>query len=91
MQLSLESMGHKQNPVPLKTDNSTANSFVHENIKQRKSKTWDMRFNWLRDRSFKRDVRIFWDKGENNHADYFTKHHPPAHHREIRSKYILQK
>ena len=70
----LEVMGHKQNPVPLKTDNSTAKGFVHDNIKQRKSKTWDLRFNWLRDRSFKRDVRIFWDKGENNHADYFTKH-----------------
>ena len=66
----LEVMGHKQNPVPLKTDNSTANSFVYDNIKQRKSKTWDMRFNWLRDRSFKRDIRIFCDKVENNHADY---------------------
>jgi len=32
----LEAMGNKQNPIPLKTDNSTANSFVDENIKLRR-------------------------------------------------------
>jgi hypothetical protein len=28
--------------TPLKTDNSTSNSFIHANIKQCRSKTWDM-------------------------------------------------
>jgi hypothetical protein len=41
----LEALGHPQPPTPLKTDNSTAISFVHSNIRQRRSKTWDMRWN----------------------------------------------
>ena len=45
---ALQSLDHPQPPTPIKTDNSTANSFVHSNIRQKGSKTWDMRFNWLR-------------------------------------------
>jgi hypothetical protein len=41
--ISLQALGHPQPATPLKTDNSTSNSFVHANIKQRRSKTWDMR------------------------------------------------
>ena len=44
---ALIEMGHPQPATPLKTDNATANSFVHANICQKRSKTWDMRFNWL--------------------------------------------
>jgi hypothetical protein len=87
--ISLLALGHPQPATPLKTDNSTSDSFVHANIKQRRSKTWDMRWNWLRDKATHEQLRIYWDKGENNNADYFTKHHPPAHHRAMRPKYVL--
>jgi hypothetical protein len=87
--ISLLALAHPQPPTPLKTDNSTANSFVHANIKQRRSKTWDMRWNWLRDKETHRQLRIYWDKGQNNNADYFTKHHPPAHHLSMRPQYVL--
>jgi hypothetical protein len=49
--ISLLALGHPQLPTPLKTDNSIANSFVHANIKQRHSKTWGMRWNWLREKT----------------------------------------
>jgi hypothetical protein len=87
--ISLLALGHPQPATPLKTDNSTANSFVHANIKQRRSKTWDMRWNWLRDKATHEQLRIYWDKGVNNDADYFTKHHPPAHHLTERPRYVL--
>jgi hypothetical protein len=87
--ISLLALGHPQPATPLKTDNSTANSFVHANIKQRRSKTWDMRWNWLRDKATHEQLRIYWDKGVNNDADYFTKHHPPAHHLAERPRYVL--
>ena len=86
----LEALGHPQSPTRIKTDNSTADSFVKANIRQRRSKTWDMRWNWLRDESTKKHVSVYWEKGINNDADYFTKHHPPNHHRISRPKYILQ-
>ena len=87
----LQALNHPQPPTPIKTDNSTANSFVHDNIHQKRSKSWDMRYYWLRDRSNQAQFNIFWDKGKNNHADYFTKHHPTKYHRAIRSKYVQDK
>ena len=87
---ALQSLDHPQPPTPIKTDNSTANSFVHSNIRQKRSKTWDMRYNWLRDRKRHDELSIYWDKGSKNAADYFTKHHPPAHHKTERPKYILK-
>ena len=32
-----------------------------------------------------------WEKGFKNWADYFTKHHPPAHHKKTRPHYILDR
>ena len=43
-------LDHSQLPTLLKTDNSTANGFVHINIHQKRSKLWDMRYYWLRDK-----------------------------------------
>jgi len=80
----LDKLGHRQPPTPIKTDNSTASGFVHNNIHQKRSKSWDMRYHWLRDRQTKQQFRIYWDKGENNYADYFTKHHPTKYHQLIR-------
>jgi hypothetical protein len=90
IRVALEELDHPQPPTPLKTDNSTATSFVHSSMKQKRSKSWDMRYHWLRERQLKEQLRIYWDKGINNDADYFTKHHPPKHHQMMRSKYILK-
>ena len=79
-------LGHPQPPTPIKTDNSTATGFVHNNIQQKRSKSWDMRYYWLRDKMAQQQFNIFWDKGANNHADYPTKHHPTKHHVNIRKK-----
>jgi hypothetical protein len=89
VRIALRALGHPQSATPLKTDNSTSYSFVHANIKQRRSKTWDMRWNWLRDKETHKQLRIWWDKGIHNDADYFTKHHPPSHHILMRPKYVL--
>lgn len=59
-------------------------------MRQKRSKAWDMRYHWIRDRVAQEQFEIFWDKGTNNYADYFTKHHPPIHHQTIRPTYILK-
>ena len=46
----LTSLGHPQPPTPIKTDNATAAGFVYNNIHQKWSKSWDMRYYWLQDR-----------------------------------------
>ena len=87
---TLTAMGHPQGKTEVITDNSTANSFVHSEMRVKRSKSWDMKYNWLRDRAAQQQFHIKWDKGIHNMADYFTKHHPPAHHRSKHYDYILK-
>ena len=85
---TLAALAHHQPPTPLKTDNSTSSAFIDNTIKQRRSKTWDMRWNWMRDPKTKEQIKTYWDRGVNNLADYPTKHHPPIHHKRMRPTYL---
>ena len=40
----LEKLNYTQPPTPLKIDNSMTDSFVHKNIHQKHSKSWNMRY-----------------------------------------------
>ena len=87
----LISLNHPQPPTPLKTDNTTSTGFVHSNIKMKKSKAWDMRFHWLREKMAHEHLRIYWQPGSTNYADYYTKHHPTIYHKKMREiMYRLQ-
>ena len=66
--------------IPLKTDNSTADSFSNSTLKERKSKAWDMRLYWIKDCVIGKEFYIYWSAGANNFADYFTKHFSPSYH-----------
>ena len=77
--------------MPLKTENSTATGFVYDNIHQKRSKSWDMRYYWLRDRMTQQQFDIFWESGVPNEADYFTKHHATVHHQTKRLLYVKDK
>ena len=87
----LIALGHPQPPTPIKTDNSTAHGFTYDNINQKRSKSWDMRYYWLRDKQNQKQLDIFWEKGTDNNLDYFTKDHTTQHHRDIRSMYVHDK
>ena len=50
-----------------------------------------MRFYWLKDRVEQGQFKIFWEPGDENWADYFTKHHPPSHHIKVRPVYLMEK
>ena len=47
-----------------------------------------MQYYWLQDQEAQQHFKFIWEKGTNNKADYFTKHHPPGHHQTIRAQYI---
>ena len=82
-------IGHPQPPTTIITDNSTAQSFIYDNIHQKRSKYWDMRYYWLRDRTTQKQFVIKWAPGKSSKVDYYTKHHPIKHHKQIRSTYML--
>jgi hypothetical protein len=50
----------------------------------------DMRFHWLRDREAQEQFRIYWWPGKTTLADYFTKHHRPLHHVNVRSEFLTK-
>ncbi|MGL5499878.1 MAG: Ty1/Copia family ribonuclease HI, partial [Plesiomonas shigelloides] len=88
----LQEMGHKQHgPTTIITDNSTANGFANSTMKVKRSKAMDMRFYWIRDRVRQKQLKILWQKGSTNLADYFTKHHPPSVHQKMRRIYLHEK
>jgi hypothetical protein len=37
----------------------------------------------------KKSISFFWRSGKTNLADYFTKHHPPAHHQSVRGEFLM--
>ena len=88
MQPDLIALDHKQPGTPLKTDNSTTEGFVNLGMNPKPSKTWDMKWHWLRYKEVIEQLGLYWYIGKNNDANYFTKYHPPIHHRQKQTQYI---
>jgi hypothetical protein len=88
LRTTLEELGHKQPPTPMETDNTTATAYSNGTIKQKRTKAMYMRFYWIKDRVKQGQFHVYWGSGFQNLADYFTKHHSPAHHKRIWDVYI---
>ena len=86
----LEALGQIQNPICIKTDNSTAEAFSNSTLKEKRSKSWDMRWWWIQDKVKLKEFQVIWERGINNLADYQTKHFPPSYHTQVRPTYILK-
>ena len=84
----LQELGHKQPRTPMQTDNTTAKAIINNKVQPKRTKAMDMRFHWLRDRELQEQLRFYWRSGKLNYADYFTKHHPAVHHRNIRKEFL---
>jgi hypothetical protein len=90
LRIALEEMGHPQAATPIQTDNTCAAGIANKTVKQHRSKAIDIRFYWIRDRIKQVQFIINWRAGKDNLADYFTKHHSPAHHKLMCSHYLLE-
>ena len=90
IQQTLEDLGHPQPPTPVQVDNTTAEGFANDTIKQKRSKAFDMRFYWIKDRVQQNQYMIYWKPGSTNKADYFTKFHSPQVHRTMRPFFLLK-
>ncbi len=85
----LKEMGHMQPPTPVQTDNLTAEGIVNLRVQPKRTKAMDMRFHWLRDsRVNQKQFKFYWRPGTSMQADYWTKHHSPAHHRHMRNEIL---
>lgn len=59
-------------------------------MKLKQSKTWDVKLHWLRDKANNKYINVFWDKGSDEGVEYFSKHFPTIHQRQVirESKYV---
>jgi hypothetical protein len=87
---TLAELGHPQPPTPMQVDNSTAEGFANDTIKQKRSKAIDMRFYWIKDRTRQGQFLVYWRPGSTNLGDYQTKHHPASHHIVMRPVFLHQ-
>jgi hypothetical protein len=89
LRTTLEELGNNHPPpTPMETDNTTAAGYSNGTIKQKRTKAMDMPFYWIKDRVKQDQFNAYWGPGYQNLADYFTKHHSPAHQKGMREIYI---
>jgi hypothetical protein len=85
---TLNDLGHPQGATPIIADNACAVGIANRTVKQKRSKSIDMRFHWIRDRTDQGHFKILWAAGTRNLADLMTKSHTPAHHIAMRKIYV---
>ena len=84
-------ISNKQPKTPIQTDNSTACGVVNNKIQPRRTKAMEMRFHWLRCQDEQGQFQYYWQPGQENMANYWTKHHCADHHVEKRPMILTPK
>jgi 3',5'-cyclic AMP phosphodiesterase CpdA len=79
----LTDLGHPQPATIILCDNQCAVGIATDTVKVKKTKSIDMKFNWIRDRVRQKHFIISWRKGEHNLADFFTKALPVHIHQSL--------
>ena len=78
LRYTLNDMDCLQPSTVIITDNAAAQGIANNTCKQRRSKSMDMRYHWIRDRVKLQDFKIVWRPGVESIADYLTKTQPVA-------------
>ena len=89
LRLALEELGHAQPPTPVHCDNITAVGITNDSVKKQRSRAMEMRFFRVTDQVALGNFNVTWHPGQENLADYFTKHFDAKHHQAVRPWYLL--
>ena len=87
---TLEDLGYPQKDTEIFCDNLCAVGLANDTLIQKRTKTIDMRYHWIRDQVKQHTFKITCKAGSLNIADFFTKAHPVHHHVAMRKKYVLK-
>ncbi|KAL7434490.1 hypothetical protein ACHAXH_002331 [Discostella pseudostelligera] len=88
LRLALEELGHVQPPTPVHCDNSTAVSIANDTVKKQRSRAMEKNFFWTVDQVALGNFNVTWHPGQENLADYFTKHFNARNHQLVRPYYF---
>jgi hypothetical protein len=81
-------MGHAQPKTPVHCGNETAVGIANNTVKRQRSRSMEMRFFWISDKCAQDMYALHWHPGQENLADYQSKHHAGAHHTKVRPWYL---
>jgi hypothetical protein len=84
----LNDMGHPQPKTPVCCNNATAVEIANNTVKRQCSRSMEMRFFWVGDKVAQEVYSFSWHPGQENLADYQSKHHPGAHNIAVRPWYL---
>ncbi len=86
--LTLADMGHPQPKTPMHCNNATAVGIANNTIKCQHSRSMEMRFFWVGDKVAQGMYKLNWYPGQENLADYQSKHYVGSHHLAVRPWYL---
>jgi hypothetical protein len=86
--LTLEELGHPQPKIPIHCNNATAVGIANNTVKRQCSRLMEMQYFWVYDKVAQDAYDIRWHPGQENLADYQSKHHTGAHHTAVRPWYL---
>jgi hypothetical protein len=84
----LSNLGYPQSPTPILCDNECAIGLATETVRPKKSKSIDMRFDWIKCRVRQHQYVITFVPGAHNLADFFTKPLPVHIHVSLIPVYV---
>jgi hypothetical protein len=86
--MTLEELGHPQPKTPVHCDNATAVGIANKTVKRQRSRSMEMRYFWVCDKVAQDAYNVKWHPGQENLANYQSKHHTGAHHQAVRPWYL---
>jgi hypothetical protein len=89
--LTLKELGHQQPNTPIHSNNATAVGIANNIVKQQHSHSMEMRYFWVCNKVTQDDYDVKWHPGQENLADYQSKHHVGAHHHAVLPWYSNKK
>ena len=89
MRITLQEMGHPQPATPIHCDNMKATGIANDIINKKRSRSTEMSF-LVTDQVKSGVMDIHWHPGQENLADYTSKHYDSKHHQVVRPWYIQE-
>ena len=73
----------------MQVDNTTAISFANATLKEKCTKSMDMKYHYLKDIQAQKEFKFHWRLGKCNLTDPFTKHQVGKEHLRLRKFFNL--
>jgi hypothetical protein len=88
--LTLEELGHPQPKTPVHCDNATAVGITNNTVKRQRSRSMETRYFWVCNKIAQDAYDVQWHPGQENLADYQSKHLTGVHHAAVHPWYLLE-